>query len=163
MTPRSPSTLRLATEPRSTEEPENDASWTFVPPGEYEVAFVSEERARVWNRQVWFVKMRIVTLGEHLGSLLLYPLNALPKGKRPTTGHYICSAFLIATERRPPKNLWRLRPSSFLSECVFSARIRTIEKDSKGVVLPPAGHHSRVDCLLKRLSGLPPHLRKERA
>jgi hypothetical protein len=138
---------------------DDDSHWPFVPPGEYQLAFVSERKVPMWGRPVWFVQMRIIDGGAHFGTTLPWPLNAIPEGKRPTPGWDISSAFAVATNRRPPKDLCRRRPKSFLGGCVFRARIRTIKKNSRGVELPPGAHHSRVDCLIERISGTPPYLR----
>jgi hypothetical protein len=146
------------------QEAEDEANWPFVPPGEYSVAFVSETRFfhPVWKRVVWNISMKIIDEGEHFGTVVPYYLNAIPKGGRPRSGRYITSAFLVATEIRPPKDFWRRRPSSFMEGCVFRARVRTSKKDSHGVELPEAGHKSKVECLLKRIAGTPPCLRADK-
>lgn len=134
-----------------------DADWPHVPPGDYEVSFVGEFKARLFGRDVWVVRMR-VTAGEHAGVTLPWYLNAIPKGKRPTSGFNLCSAFLIATERRPPLDLWRRRPSSFLKDCAFIARVRTKTRDRHHVELPEAGHSSKIECLVKCTAGHPKYL-----
>ena len=135
-----------------------DESWTLVPPGEYTVGFLAEEKFSFFSRLCWVVTMQIVDSGEFAEVRLPFYLNAIPKGKSPTPGWSVCSAFLVATERRPPKDLWRLRPRTYLADCLFRARVRTIKRDSKHVELPEAGHHSRIDCLLQRIEGCPPYL-----
>ena len=111
---------------------------SLVEPGEYQVAFERDEKARMYNREVWYVTMRIVS-GPHLGLPLLFPLNALPKGKRPTPACGLYSAFAVGTDHRPPRDLWRRRPKAFLATCVFSARVRTVTRDSKRVERPRCG------------------------
>ena len=129
-----------------------DTHWPFVPPGDYEVAFESETKRRLYGRDLWVVQMKIIE-GDYAGVVLPWYLNAIPKGKRPTPAFYLCSAFAIATDRRPPKDLWRRRPSCFLKGCSFLARVRSITRDSKHVERPAAAHTSRVDCLLERTAG----------
>ena len=141
-----------------TSEAEDDSHWPLVPPGEYQLAFVSERKVPMWGRPVWFVRMKIVDPGEHFGIVLPWPLNAIPEGKRPTPGMDFTNAFNAATERKPPKDLWRRRPRSFLDGCVFRTRVRSITRTFRGVERPPAGHYSRVECLIERISGTPPYL-----
>jgi hypothetical protein len=142
-----------------TTEAEDDSHWPFVPAGEYQIAFVSDRKVPMWGRPVWFVRMRIVDPGEHFGIVLTWPLNAIPEAKRPTPGWDIANAFAAATDRKPPKDLWKRRPRSFLDGCVFLARVCTITRTSRRVELPPAAHKSRVECLIKRITGSPPYLR----
>ena len=139
---------------------EGEDSWPLVPPGEYTLAFAGETRFfhPIWKRTVWHISMKIMDEGEHFGKIIPYYLNAIPKGKRPTSGWYITSAFLIATETRPPKDLWRRHPQSFMEGCAFLARVKTAKRDSHGVELPEAGHKSKVECLVKRVAGIPPCL-----
>ncbi len=143
-------------------EAEHDENWPFVPPGEYTVAFVKDEKISIWKRSVWVVSMQIIDLGVHIGIVLPYYLNALPKGKRPTPGWYISSAFDKGTGRKPPKDLWRRRPRSFLADCIFRARVRSIKKDSLGVERSEGAYTSRVECLLERITGTPPCLGGEK-
>ena len=142
-----------------TTEAEDDLARPLVPPGEYQIAFVSESKAKMWGRSVWYVRMRIVDPGEYFGIVLLWPLNAIPEGKRPTPGTDFADAFDKATECRLPKDLWRRRPRSFLSGCVFQARVRSITRTFRGVERSQAGHYSRVECLIERISGEPPYVR----
>ena len=138
---------------------EDDAHWPFVPPGEYIMVFVREKRLKWhWGRSVWVVWMRI-TVGEHIGTLIPLWINALPDRKRPTRGWKISSVFAVATDRKPPKDLWRRRPGSFLRDCVFRGKVRTVKKDQFGVELPDGAHTSVVHCLIERLAGTPPYLR----
>jgi hypothetical protein len=115
----------------------------------------------MWGRAVWFVQMQIVEPGEHFGIAIPWPLNAISKGKRPTPGMDLANAFDVGTGRKPPKDLWRRRPSSFLRGCVFRGRVRSITKTSRGVERSSASHYSRVECLIERISGPPPYLRGE--
>lgn len=142
-----------------TTETEDDGHWPLIPPGEYHLAFVSNRKVRMWGRLVWFVRMQVVESDEYSGIVLPWPLNAIPDGKRPTPGWDIANAFAVATDRKPPKDLWRRRPRSFLDGCVFLARVCTITRTSRRVELPPAAHKSRVECLIKRIAGSPPYLR----
>ena len=141
-------------------EPDGDDSPVLVPPGEYELAFVSDEKFYnpIWRRWIWNISMKIMDAGEHFGKVIPFYLDAIPMGKRPTSGWYISSAFLIATERRPPKDLCRRRPRSFMDGCVFRAQVKTSMRDSHGVKLPEAGHKSKVTCLVERIAGTPPCL-----
>lgn len=140
---------------------EDDSPWTLLPPGEYTLAFLDETKFfhPIWKRVVWNISMKIMDEGAHFGKLIPYYLNAIPKKERPKPGRYITSAFLIAAEMRPPKDLWRRRPSWFMGGCAFRARVRTSKRDSHGVELPEAGHKSKVECLLERVAGTPPCLR----
>jgi hypothetical protein len=135
----------------------DDDYWPFIPPAEYQMVYAREDKQKMFGRTVWIVQMRVIE-GEHTGVALPWYLNAIPKGKRPTPGFHLCSAFAIATERRPPKDLWRRRPSSFLKGCAFLARVRSITRDSHHVERPAAAHVSRVDCLLERTVGCSEYL-----
>ena len=141
-------------------EPDGDDWPVLVPPGEYELAFVSDEKFYnpIFGRWIWNISMKIMDAGEHCGKIIPFYLDAIPMGKRPTSGWYISSAFLIATERRPPKDLCRRRPRSFMDGCVFRAQVKTSMRDSHGVKLPEAGHKSKVKCLVERIAGTPPCL-----
>jgi hypothetical protein len=141
---------------------EHEENWPFVPPGEYTVAFLKDEKITIWKRSVWVVSMQIMDEGEHYEKIIPYYLNALPKEKRPTPGWYISSAFDKGTGRKPPKDLWRRRPRSFLADCIFRARVRSIKKDSLGVERSEGAYTSRVQCLLERIAGTPPCLRGEK-
>jgi hypothetical protein len=155
-----PASAKVLEIPREEPEPDADDWPVLVPPGEYDLAFVSEEKFYnpLWRRWVYCILMKIMDTGEHFGKIIPFYLNAIPKDKRPTTGRYIYSAYLVSTERRPPKDLWRRRPSSFMDGCVFRAKVRTSMTDSHGVKLPEAGHKSKVKCLVERIAGTPPCL-----
>lgn len=143
-------------------KPESDTEdWpVLVPPGEYNLAYVSDKSFThpVWKRKVWNISMKIIDPGEHFGKVISYYLNSIPNDQRPTPGWHITSAFIIATSRKPPKDLSRRRPRSFMECCVFRARVKTSKKDSHGVELPEVGHKSKVECLIERISGSPPYL-----
>jgi hypothetical protein len=158
---KSAAVVSLPTGDSSSIDPETaqiDFSDTLAEPGVYQVAFDREERARPWGRDVWYIHMKIVEPGEHHGKPVLFPLSGLPRKKRPRRGFKLVSSFIIATGRKPPRDLWRMKPSQFLSGCVFTAMLRTSSKNANGVTLPEAAHYSKVDYLVERVSGAPPYL-----
>jgi hypothetical protein len=133
-----------------------------VPEGNYEVSFVEEKRGRVQNRDVWFVRFRVTDDYQaadghpYVGTELRMFLSAIPENHPPRPGWAIVSAYLVATERRPPRHLWRIKPSRFLANCRFDARVRDVSKDSRGVRRPEAGIYSRIYALVNRVAGVPP-------
>lgn len=132
---------------------------TLVDPGTYRVAFVRERRREMFGRVNWHLDFEILDAGEHTHKRVLFPLRAVPKGAAPTPGYDLVKAFAVATGRKPPADLWRWRPRRFLSECVFDAQIRTIERDSKGHPVHPVLRYSRIERLIERIAGTPPCLR----
>ena len=137
----------------------SDPQETLVEPGVYQVAFVRDERREIFGRPVWLVTFKIIE-GEHLGRRLLFPLNALLDRHGPGRGHHIVQAFATSTGLRPPRDLWRLRPRKFLSDCVFRAEVRTVSRDSQKNELAQSLHYSRVQRLIERVAGVPPYLSK---
>ena len=134
---------------------------TLVPDGEYEVAFRRAEKFRYrGGRQVWAIHMAIVSQGEHLGKPILFFLNAVPKGKKPTPGWRLVSTYEQATGLRPPKHLWRLHPKEFLEGCIFEASVKAGDRDSDGAERPKAARYSKVRFLRVRLMGTPPCIRR---
>jgi hypothetical protein len=91
--------------------------------------------------------------------MLLFPLAPVPPGIQPRRSFAIVKAYAVVTGRKPPKDFHRRRPSSFLADCIVSARTRTITKDSNGVELAAPLHYSRVAYLLGVVAGTPRCLR----
>ena len=137
----------------------DDWNDTLVEDGEYDVAFVAEKRVKMRGKWCWLVAMRVVNHGVHDGKLLLFPISALPPDTYPRRSYDIVKAYAVVTGRKPPKDFHRRKPSSFLADCIVSARTRTITKDSNGVERAEALYYSRVDYLLGRIAGTPRCLR----
>ena len=141
-----------------------DAYQTQIPDGEYEVAFRKAEKFRFLGRRwVWAIHMTVMSEGEHFGKPILFFLSALPKGKRPTPGWRIASAYEKATRLRPPKHLARYKPDDFMEGCTFLACVFQGTKDSDGVERPDGARYSKVKFLIRRLSGTPPCIRLREA
>ena len=138
-----------------------DAYETLVPDGEYEVAYVSEEKFRLFQRQVWAVIFQIVE-GEHFGRPL-YCFFTIPRLRdRRTPSAKLSMAYEKATGLRPPGKIARYRPSDFLEGCVVLAAVKDAKKDVRGCERPPNARHSVVDHLIRRVSGAPPPLRRRK-
>ncbi len=132
---------------------------TRIPDGEYDLAFVAEKKSKPFGRWSWFVVMAVVNHDEHEGKLLLFPLSPVPAGTYPRRSFGIVKAYAVVTGRKPPKDFHRRKPSSFLADCIVSARTRTITKDSNGVERGEALHYSRVAYLKSLVAGTPRCLR----
>ncbi len=134
---------------------------SLVPPGEYIVGFLrNEEKYLFYGRTCWRCRWQILGDGEYSG-LFLYNWFNLPEADAPIRpGHAFYQAYVVATGLRPPKDLAEHRPSWFLGDCQFRAKVRTVGKDPNGVKRPDAASYSRVDFLIKRIEGLPPCLQR---
>jgi hypothetical protein len=132
---------------------------TLIPDGDYDLAFVSEKKVKPFGRWSWFVVMKVVSHDEHEGKQLLFPLSMIPLGTPPRRSFAIVKAYAVVTRRKPPKDFRRRRPSGFLADCIVSARIRTIKRDSNGVEMAEALHYSRVAYLKSLVAGAPRCLR----
>ena len=68
------------------------------------------------------------------------------------------AAYAAATGRRPPKDLSRRRPSSYLGNCVLEVETVTVVTDEKGQLRSEVLHYSRVKRVVRRTAGTPPCL-----
>ncbi len=143
-----------------------DGGWgdpyeTLVPEGEYTVALVSEDRCVLFGRPTWETVWVILDEGLHHQKLLYCWWRIPKKDERIRPSLALAEAYAIATERRPPRDLARRKPSSFLSDSQFAARVRPVTKNRHGVERPAAANYSRVACLVKRVAGTPPCLQRQ--
>ena len=134
---------------------------TLVPPGEYIVGFLGgEEKFPYRGRVCWCCRWQILDEGPYSG-LTLYNWFNIPKPGAPIRpSHALWIAYVVATGLRPPKDLAEHRPSWFLGDCQFRAKVRTVDKDSNGVKRPDAASYSRVAFLIELVEGLPPCLQR---
>jgi len=139
---------------RSIDDQQAEIDEVLIPPGRYEVSFVSEKKFRWFGRLVWLCKFRIVD-GPHSGAELPIWFNIPPKNEFIHRSHALARAYVVATGMRPPKRLHWHPPSWFLQGCTFSAEIRTVRRDTNGIERPEEASYSRVDYLIQRLSGCP--------
>ena len=139
--------------------PSPDPYETLVPPGEYTVGFIRiEEKCVYFGRESWRCRWQILDEGPYSGLILFNWFN-LPKADAPIRrGHALWQAYAVATDLIPPKNLAEHRPSWFLDDCQFRAKVRTVDKDPNGVKRPDAASYSRVAHLIERIEGRPPCL-----
>ena len=128
-----------------------DATATLVAEGRYEVGFAGERRVRFFGRDLWLVGFEVVQPGPRQGLLLAMWLN-IPGG-RARMSSSMARAWVIATGERPPPDLRRRRPSSYLAGCYFEAHVRTVSKDLDGVERPEAASYSRIAHLRRLTAG----------
>jgi hypothetical protein len=135
-----------------------DLCETLLPPGNYHVGLVGEKRFRWFQRPTWLLAF-VVTSGPHSGISLPMWLR-IPEDERIRAAHRMAAAWVVGTGRRAPRDLARRRPSSFLGDCEFVARVRTVSKDVHGVERPEEASYSRVEFLIRRTAGCPPALQR---
>ena len=134
---------------------------TLVPPGEYTVGFLRiEEKFPYYGRMCWRCRWQILDEGPYSGRILFSWFNLPEPGAPLRPSHRIWQTYVVATSLRPPKDLAEHRPSWFLSDCLFRAKVRTVDKDPNGVKRPDTANYSRVDYLIERIEGCPPCLQR---
>jgi hypothetical protein len=139
-----------------------DALATLLPEGaEVQVAFFDEDRRTLFRRAMWIIRFKICE-GPHEGKLISWWLRALDRKRRVARGSGIATSFSAATGLRPPRDLDRYRPSSWLAEAVFLAKTRQVRKDVLGVARAEEASYSVVVGILERIVGMPPALRERR-
>jgi hypothetical protein len=120
---------------------------TVIPDGEYSVAFLSQERFRLYSSFRWAVVMRIVE-GEYLGLPLLFFFNIPRLRKWRTPSAKLSLAYEAATGKRAPARIAKVRPESFLTGNLLVARTRTVGRDSNGESRPVDARYSVIDRLV---------------
>ncbi len=161
-------TQRAQPRPDPTEEDATaDDGWAaLIEPGIYEVALESTERQRnLWSksRGKWLIRWRVVEQGSAFGVSLPMFMNAVIKSDRLHAARKMVELFAIATDRRPPRDLYRIPPERFLADCTFAGRVVTVAANARQIERPPVLHYSKVQDLIRRESGTPPILRREPA
>jgi len=127
-------------------------------PIEYTVALRKVETKKTpWGRSTWWVTFEILDMGPHFGRPLLMFIN-IPEEQRIARGSTVFSAFAVATGMRPPRYIAQRGPAWFLKECTFAVRVRAVTKDKHQVERARAASYSVVECLVKRIDGVPPAL-----
>lgn len=127
-----------------------DPTEILVPDADYEVIFAAERRGKYFGRDQWLIAFRVIETGD------LLPLWLNVPTARVTRSHAMADAYSVATGKRAPQDLARLRPSRFLSEVAFLARTRTIKENLHRVERPEPLHYCRIDYLIRRTAGRPP-------
>ena len=131
----------------------------LVKPGLYRVAFLRCKRNDAWRNRKWRIDWRIVEEGEAFGVELPMFCTRVASADRLHPSRKIVHLFAVATDRRPPKNLWQYNPRQFLEGCTFTAKVTTTTRDgAHGVERPEALHTSVVATLERRENGTPPIL-----
>jgi hypothetical protein len=136
----------------------DDPYETLIPDGEYEVTFVSAEKFPSFNRWVWASRFVVVD-GPYAGSHLYLFMN-VPKiraGRTPSAS--ISIAYEVATGRKSPPKVARIKPQTFLKDCTFRAAVRVVKKDRTGRTRSECARHSVIDHLVDRVAGTPPCIR----
>ncbi len=134
---------------------------TLVPPGTYLVGFLrDEDKYRFYGRMCWRCSWQILDEGPYSGVVVYNWFNIPPSDAPIRPGHGLYQAYVVATGLTPPKDLAEHRPSWFLGDCQFRAKVRTVDKDPHGVKRPDTANYSRVAFLIERIEGLPPCLRR---
>lgn len=137
-----------------------DALATLLPAGaQVVVAYVNARRQKMFKREVWVVRLRIME-GESEGRMVSWWMRALPAGRPVARGTAIATSYVAATGLRPPRDLWRKKPSYWLSDARFCVRTRQVRKDTHGVERPESASYSVVEAILGRMAGAPPALRE---
>jgi hypothetical protein len=156
--------------PEACDEPDTEASddaWAaLIQPGTYQVGFECAERQRnLWSksRGKWLIRWRVVEQGEAFGVSLPMFANAVIKSDRLHAARKMVELFAIATDRRPPRDLYRIPPDRFLADCTFACRVVTVGSNARQIERPSVLHYSKVQDLIRRESGTPPLLRRDPA
>jgi hypothetical protein len=123
------------------------------------VAFIDDTRRKMFHREVWTVRFRILD-GEHAGRALSWWLRALDPGRGLARASAIAMAYVAATGLRPPRDLARRRPGYFLRDAHFRVSTRVVNRNARGQERPAAASYSVVDQILERVAGCPPALRE---
>ena len=126
---------------------ERDPYDTYIPDGEYSVAFCSENQFRFYSSYRWAVVMRIVE-GEHMGLPLLFFLNIPELRKWRTPGARLSLAYEAATGMRAPAQIAKRRPGSFLADKLLVAQTETVERNSYGELRPLDARYSKINRLV---------------
>ncbi len=144
---------------------EDDEGWApLIEPGVYLVALEGTERQRnPWSKSCgkWLIRWRVVEQGKAFGVSLPMFANSVIKSDRLHAARKMVELFAIATDRRPPRDLYRIPPERFLADCTFAARVVTVGTNGRQIERPLVLHYSKVQDLIRRESGTPPILRKD--
>jgi len=137
-----------------TEPAGEDPGYALVPEGEYEVALRRCVLRQQWSRWTWICWFQVVEGGE-LGTEIAMYLARPPKEKerRARRGWKLSAVYAIATGRRPPRNIARLNPETYLASKVFLAKVVTVERDQFGSEVPHAARYSKVKRLVRPMTG----------
>lgn len=138
-------------EPASKKQRVSEARETLVPDGNYVVGFFHSEKGAFYNRTVNYVYMEIVE-GEYQGKVLFFPMS-IYKNRRVAMASTMAKAWTVATGKRPPKDLYRRSPESFLKGCLFKAKVIAVTKDTDGVRRSRDSSYSRINNLIKVVDG----------
>ncbi|MGH0033924.1 MAG: hypothetical protein ACQGVK_02735 [Myxococcota bacterium] len=134
--------------------PPGDPLFTRVAAGSYVVGLISCRKRVLYRSPRWQTTWRIVE-GPEAGKELFFFIPALPKGGRPKPGYKMYGVYCIATDRRPPRDLWRRNPESFLRGALFEARVGQMKQDFQGTEIPEPARYSVIRVLVRRVDGCP--------
>ncbi len=135
----------------------------LIQPGVYQVGFEGAEKTRnLWSksRAKWLIRWRVIEQGAAFGVSLPMFANAVIKSDRLHAARKLVELFAIATDRRPPRDLYRIPPERFLADCIFTGRVVTVGTNAQQIERPAVLHYSTVRALIRRESGTPPLLRR---
>ena len=127
----------------------------LVEPGEYSLGFAAEKRITLYKRTLWAVTFRILDAREANGAEVRL-FATIPISPRPRPSWKLAALWAAGTRSRPPRDLARRRPSNYLADCTFRARVRTVALDWRGEERPEALQYSVVERLIERTAGVPP-------
>ena len=134
--------------------PPDNPLFTRVPDRGYIVGLVSCEKPELYTSFRWKTVWKIVE-GPEAGKPLLFYIPALPPGSPPKPGYKMFGVYCVATTRRPPKDLWRRNPKSFLSGAFFEVRVGQVKRDFQGAEIPEPARYSVIRALVRRVDGVP--------
>lgn len=135
------------------DKPDPDPYSTLVPPGHYDVGYVSHELRRgLFGRDVFAIKMRIIQTGEHFEKPIWFFLTVAERGKPRGRSSRVASTYALATGHLPPKNLSKMSPADYLSGCHFRAKVKTSTKNSDGVEVRALAY-SKIVFLTETIAG----------
>lgn len=134
--------------------PSGNPLFTRVPDDEYVVGLVSCKKPELYQSRRWKTVWRVVE-GSEAGKELLYYIPALIPGTPPKPGFKMYGVYCVATGRRPPRDLWRRNPKSFLAGALFLARVGKVKRDFQGAEIPEPARYSVIRALIRRVGGVP--------
>jgi len=156
--------LNIAPAQSSAQEDDDEDLYALLLPdeGEYRMVYHRCERGEVVYgseaRVVLFATFKL-TDAPHTGRSLIRYYNA-PRGPRLPRSSSLYRDFLEVTGRRPPSRPFSL--SWAFGDCEILARVKTVkDRPARGGRIPmkPVEFYSKVDALLRIVSGRPPVLR----
>jgi hypothetical protein len=131
-----------------------DPGYPLIPEGEYQAVLKHCSLEQLWSRWVWICWFQIST-GEHQGAEVPFYMTKPTdeKSRRMRRGWKVSTTYAVATGRRPPKNIARLNPKTYLAEKVFLVKVGAVPTDFQGNEVPEAARYSKIKTLVRPLTG----------